>query len=221
VLPVPEPIPGTSFFPGGYGLWHPKGGFPLPRFPIGGIMILGHDFHSESGYRASLARGRESATQPTWRNLVDLLGRAEVPVEECFFTNYYMGLRAGTATTGMFPGADDAGFVSHCREFFLEQVRTQRPRVILTLGIHVPPGIAPLSPQLALWNRKRGLLHLDAAGPVQPNVSFSRLPDFATTVVALTHPSQRQASVRHRRYKQLAGDAAELLMLREARDASE
>jgi hypothetical protein len=37
-----------------------------------------------------------------------------------------------------------------------------------------------------------------------------------TSLVALTHPSMRHASVRHREYRGRSGDAAELLMLREA-----
>src|SRR5688572_23127445 len=99
VLKVPHPIIGTAFFPGGFGLWNPKSTYPLPDFPIGGVMVLGHDFHSEAGYHESVARGAESLRQPTWRNLLNVLGRAEITPENCFFTNVYMGLRAGTATT--------------------------------------------------------------------------------------------------------------------------
>src|SRR6476620_3465173 len=76
VVRVPEPIPGLAFFPGGYGLWDTGPDRPLPDFPVGGVMVLGHDFHSEAGYRDSLARGRESPTQPTWRNLLALLNAA-------------------------------------------------------------------------------------------------------------------------------------------------
>jgi len=216
VLRVPTAIMGTSFFPGGYGLWNPTGEMPLAAFPIGGIMLLGHDFHSESGYRASLARGSESLTQPTWRSLLDVLRRASVPLEQCFFTNYYMGLREGTETTGPFPGATDRAFVTHCRAFLLDQLRTQRPRLVITLGVNTPWGIAPLSKDLTEWGRQRGLRHLDAAGPVRRGVRFEGVSEFATTIVALTHPSMRHASVRHRRYGGMAGDAAEMSMLSDA-----
>ena len=57
VVAVPQPIPGTAFFPGGYGLWRPDASEPLPPFPKRGVMVLGHDFDSQSGYRESLARG--------------------------------------------------------------------------------------------------------------------------------------------------------------------
>lgn len=216
VLEVPGAIPGTSFFPGGYGLWGAEAGRPLPEFPFRGVMVLGHDFHSKAGYEASVERGRESINQPTWRNLVDVLTRAAIPLERCFFTNYYMGLREGTETTGPFPGAGDESFVSHCNSFFIDQLRTQRPQLLITLGIYVPFAIAPLSPDLNDWGSHRGIKHLDSARPVRKAVRFFGLPDLATTIVALIHPSQRHASLRHRRYARSVGDEAEVAMLRDA-----
>lgn len=215
VLAVPTAIPGVAFFPGGYGLWRPNVGAPLPEFPVGGVMILGHDFHSESGYQASLRRGRESETQPTWRVLLALLQRVDVQPTRCFFTNVYMGLRAGENTTGPFPGARDHTFVDHCVRFLEEQVLLQRPAVIITLGVNVPPLLARLSPDLHLWSAGRGLRHLDTVGPVHSHVRVGTAPSVETRVVALTHPSMRHASVRHRRYEGQSGDAAELRMLRE------
>jgi hypothetical protein len=212
VLPVQTPIAGTSFFPGGFGLIVEEGQ-TLPKFPRGGTMVLGHDFHSEHGYRDSLARGFEKATQPTWRNLRIVLGDAQIPVSSCFFTNFFMGLRAGVATTGTFPGAADTEFVDRCRNFLLRQLEAQRPTLVLTLGIHTPYYLAPLSPQLAVWGTRRGLKHLDATGPVQFDVRFPALPSYSTTVVALTHPSLRHASVRHRSFEGVTGTAAELRML--------
>jgi hypothetical protein len=98
VLAVREPIPGIAFFPGGYGLWRPDVSRPLPPFPVGGVMVLGHDFHSEVGYEESLARGRKSESQPTWRQLIRLLCQVGIDPTRCFFTNVYLGLRAGAAT---------------------------------------------------------------------------------------------------------------------------
>lgn len=218
VIPVDEAIQGTAFFPGGYGLWKSSPG-TLPDFPIGGTMILGHDFHSEVGYRASLKRGAESESQPTWRNLLALLTEADIAPSECFFTNVFMGLRAGSATTGTFPGAADAIFVAHCRRFLLRQIEMQRPTLILTLGVHAPRMLAPLSTDLAPWAEGKGLRHLDRVGPVRFDVRFSDLPTFRTTVVALVHPSLRPASVRYRRYGTATGADAELLMIRDGRAA--
>jgi len=131
-----------------------------------------------------------------------------------------MGLRAGTATTGMFPGASDPAFVAHCQNFFLEQLRAQRPSLVLTLGVHVPSVIGALSPELAPWAGSRGLKHLDVVGPVQTGTTFRGVKDLRTTVVALIHPSLRHASLRHRRYGAAAGAEAELAMLRDGLSAA-
>ncbi len=216
VVPVPEPIRGTAFFPGGYGIWNPSASWPLPSFPIGGVMLLGHDFHSEAGYLASLKRGAESPKQPTWRNLMQLLDEVGILPRNCFFTNAFMGLRAGRATTGSFPGAADPQFVAHCRRFLVRQLQVQRPSLVLTLGVNAPRVLAPLSPELAPWTDGHGLKHLDRTGPVRRDVTFPGVPDFRTAVVALTHPSLRTASVRYRRYRDETGAQAELLMLRDA-----
>lgn len=210
VIPVPQAIPGTAFFPGGDGLFKDK---CIPEFPVGGIMILGHDFHSETGYAASLKRGEERLSDPTWRNLVALLGEASIEPESCFFTNFYMGLRAGNATTGVFPGAKDKSFVQRCRDFFLFQLRLQKPRAVLVLGKHVPPLLAPLAPQLTPWAKAKSLLAIDAAdAAVITNVRFA--DDLApTNMVVLTHPSLRHANLKRRHYKGFSAQEAELAMM--------
>ncbi len=123
VIAVPEPISGLAFFPGGFGLWGMAAQRPLPPLPAGGVMVLGHDFHSEAGYQASRRSGGERLTLPTWRNLLKVLNAAGIAPEQCFFTNLYMGLRAGDTTTGSFPGATDSVFVEHCRAFLAQLPR--------------------------------------------------------------------------------------------------
>lgn len=218
VLPVPKPIVGTAFFPGGFGLWNPSGKLPLPPFPKGRVMILGHDFHSEDGYQQSVDRGCESENQPTWRNLLELLERAEIRPEGCFFTNVFMGLRAGRATTGVFPGTSNEAFVQHCKNFLLLQLDTQRPSLVITLGVTAPWILGSLSPQLSAWAEQRGLRNLNDANAVHTGVSFKGLADFSTTVVALIHPSQRAANLRHRTFNGQRGDEAEMTMLRTAKE---
>jgi hypothetical protein len=221
VVPVPWPIIGTAFFPGGIGLWNPKKQYPLPKFPLGKVMVLGHDFHSETGYCESLSRGAESDNQPTWRNLRELFGLAGIALEECFFTNIYMGLRAGSATTGVFPGACDATFVSHCQRFLVKQLATQRPALIITLGVNVPAILGPLSPVLRqAWGNAQTLRDLNNESAVLTAVNFARIPRFSTTAVALIHPSQRHASLHHREYKSLIGNDAEIRMLKDGLEIS-
>ena len=220
VVAVPVPISGLAFFPGGFGLWGATAGRPLPPLPLGGVMVLGHDFHSEAGYQASRRAGGERLTLPTWSNLLKVLAATGIPAERCFFTNLYMGLRAGTETTGPFPGVTDQLFVAHCRTFLIEQLRVQRPALVLSLGVHVPPVLGALSPELRSWAEGKGLRHLDAVGPVRVEVTFPGLEGYRTTVVALIHPSLRHASLRHRRYGSVVGADAELAMLRDGMTAA-
>lgn len=215
VEPVPQRIPGLAFFPGGAGLWAVEAERPLPPFPVGGVMVLGHDFHSRKGYDKSFGNGAESKSMPTWRNLVPVLEAGGVSLESCFFTNFYMGLRSGTKTTGKFPGAGDPPFVAHCERFFLRQLDAQRPALIITLGVHVPKAISGLSEELGDWSAVTNLKELDAR-PVRSGVTFRGMPSYQTTIVALTHPSQRGLNVRRRRYCGIAGADAEVAMLRQA-----
>lgn len=222
VVAVPSLIAGTAFFPGGRGLWQEGARESLPPLVEGGFMVLGHDFHSEWGYRASLQRGAEPMTQPTWRGLNALLKRAAIHPEICFFTNFYMGLRAGTAATGVFPGAKDAAFRSRCLDFLREQLATARPRVVLTLGRFVPPLIAALAKGLAQWHGAPSLARIDGAGALRRDVIVPlRNGDLVTTFVALTHPSLRHLGVVRRRYvdrdgRPHLGEHAENAMLQEA-----
>ena len=213
-------ITGTAFFPGGAGLWGVTKDAELPSFPERGVMVLGHDFHSEDAFRQSLEKGTEVPGNPTWRNLLELLQDAEIKPEQCFFTNCYMGLRCGRGTTGRFPGSADAGFVNRCRSFLLRQISIQRPQVILTLGVWVPPFIAPLSQHLEQWAAASSLTAMDEIGPVVREVVFRELDDHTCSVAALTHPSLRPANVRRRRFNALAGYSAELAIVRAAMKSS-
>ena len=229
VVALPARLPRTGFFPGGAGLWGAQEGQPLPDMPRAGVMVLGHDFHSELGFAKSVAEGAEVRAapsdpacrhSPTWSTLLSFLGEAGIQPEECFFTNAYMGLREGAGTTGQFPGSKNPPFVARCQTFFRHQVRAQQPRIVLALGAWVPAFLAPLADRLHPWTAIRSLAGIDAVGPVQHGVSFG--DDMAPcSVVALTHPSLRAPNVGRRTYSGAHGHAAELKMVLEAMSASE
>lgn len=224
VVPVPGRIPGIAFFPGGAGLWGASPNAPLPTMPVGGIMVLGHDFHSEAGFRQSLAQGTEVVdgpqpghrTPPTWTGLRQLFGEVGIALESCFFTNAYMGLRKGDGTTGRFPGSLDKEYIGRSRAFLLRQIASQQPSVILTLGTWVPSFIAPLSPQLTHWKNVGSIKKLDDMGPVVHDVTFPGTSAKPCAVAALTHPSLRSANINRRHYKGVQGHASEVMMIRDA-----
>jgi uracil-DNA glycosylase len=219
VVPVPPRLEGPGFFPGSAGLWGAKPHHPLPPMPMGGVMILGHDWGSECDYAQDLATHGELLHSPTSRTLLWLLEQVPIPVHACFFTNVYMGLRAGNAKiTGRFPGARSPHFVHQCQTFLVKQIAAQRPHLIVTLGVHVPAVIAPLSAELAGWAHCKSFQALDRHGPpLIPTVYFPEPINVSTTMAALTHPSLWHRCVRERRYGTLQGKEAELQMLHEAR----
>ena len=213
VVAVPKQILGTSFVPGGTGLWC-EGNSEVPHLPVGGVMVLGHDFHNVAGYEWSHLNVAENLESPTWKHLLKLLKRVPISLERCFFTNIYMGLCEGDATTGRFPGSLCPNFKQRCREFFIKQIEMQRPSVILALGKWVPEFLASLSPQLHPWIPCRTLKAIDSAGlPLRRGVSFTGVSDHECVVVSLVHPCFRPSNINRRTWKDLRGDAAELEML--------
>jgi uracil-DNA glycosylase len=214
VRAVPEQIAGTSFFPGGTGLWC-ENAQVVPPMPVGGVMLLGHDFHSVAGYEWSRKNIAENLESPTWRNLLALLRAVPVALESCFFTNAYMGLREGARTTGPFAGACDAAYVARCRGFLIRQLQVQRPHLILALGTAVPPFLAALSPHLAQWKTWNNFRALDAARLCVIQSASFPAANHVCGVVALTHPCLRGSNVFRRRWRAYKGDRGELEMVRE------
>jgi len=134
-----------------------------------------------------------------------------------------MGLIKGNKQTAKFPGANNAKYLKWCRPFFIEQLKTQFPKLIIVLGRPACEFLAAMSNSLASWRTCTNWQELDTsfAGPVVTNVSFTRLPyaqlpGWSTVVVALVHPSYRGRNVKYRSYGGLTGDSAEQAMLKDA-----
>ncbi len=194
VVPTTARIAGTAFFPGGSGLFLEGRGQNAVQFPCGGVTVLGHNFDSEAGFRASLLRGSEQLTTGTWGNLLALLKAAEVPLQRCFFTNAYMGLCRGEDNFD-YRGRDYEPFKRACLSFLQVQIGIQRPRLIVTLGKHVPPTLAQLSPDLSAWNLPDLTFRRIDATPVVEAARFTLNDgsEHTAAVVAITHPSMPNA----------------------------
>lgn len=212
VCAVPRAIPGTAFFPGGYGLWREEEADRV-ALPRGGVMVVGQDFHSATGYRKWFALGTEWPHVVTWRGLRPVLERAGLTMRECFFTNAYMGLRIGAKATGDFPGRADRAFVDRCHGFLLYQIEAVRPRLIVTLGKPAFQAIGTIGEGLGEWQSSRTFRELDGAGAVRAGRFVNGRE---AVVAALLHPSLRAASLRHRRWKSTSGEEAEHGLLRTA-----
>jgi hypothetical protein len=125
-------IQGTSFFPGGAGLWRGRqsGGVLPEYFPPGPLMFVGHNFDSQRNYDISLARGGEVEGQ-FWTRLLRILEAARVAPEACFFTNALMGLKPGKAE-GAVPSVP--GYKEECQEFLKRQIEIVQPCALVALG---------------------------------------------------------------------------------------
>ncbi|WP_374536798.1 uracil-DNA glycosylase family protein [Chitinimonas taiwanensis] len=214
VVPVYGRIMGTSFFPGGDGLW--KEGNKNEDLTIEGIMVVGHNFDNVTGFHKSLQKGKEPKTCPTWRNITNFLKEAEVDLENCFFTNVYVGLMQSDSNVGVFPGSKSEEFKKQCIDFLEYQISIQRPSIILTLGGFVPALISRLSSDLGDWInvQKIGMLDLIEKQMIE-DAKFCN-GTVTSTVIALTHPALRHLNVKHRKYGDVAGHDAEIAMLRHA-----
>lgn len=74
---------------------------------------------------------------------------------ECFFTNAYVGLKAGEDPIGLLPGDRDDDFRAWCRTYLEYQVEVMRPRAIATLGSDARRFVATMAPQLGGWSTSR------------------------------------------------------------------
>ena len=150
--------------------------------------------------------GRSGRCAPG-RTLYRLLEAAGLDSHECFFTNAFVGLKAGDDPTGRFPGADDADFRSWCRHFLEDQIELKRPRVVATLGSDARRFVAALAPELTGRAPQRTPL---------PQIVLVLLGSQPTAFAALLHPSGYHVSLGRRRYRDFTGLQAEAELLRDA-----
>ncbi len=212
VAPFRFQIQGTSFFPGGVGVLSDDRG--LGRFPHGGTMVLAHDWGTSMDFERYSAEGRESVANPTWRRLLPFLSGVGISHGDCFFTNFFVGVRQTGPGTGEFPGARDIDYVKRCKDFVVTQIQEQRPKLILVLGVYVPRLLAPAAIGLTAWKDASSFSEIDRehAGALR-KVRFPSA-DHTCSVVSLVHPSYRHLNVRHRRWRKFKGEEAEVQMTR-------
>ena len=124
---------GRAFFPGGKGTLDNSDTISNKR-----IMILGQDQDNEVNFKKSVARGGENVeTGKTWQNLRLFLKSVGIDENDCFFTNAIMGVRKNGKNTGKSPAFTDKGYIAQCRKFLIYQIETQKPKLIIVLGLRV------------------------------------------------------------------------------------
>lgn len=218
VEPYPKLVSGvekmlliTAFFPGGKGLWMEDNTEICPN-----ILVLGQDFSTLEDYKRMVRYESTDLGCPTWRELIKLFAEAHVNLNQCFFSNVFMGLRITDSMIGRFPGSKDKGFVKRNIEFLLCQLEVIKPPVIITLGRPASEMLSELSEDLKKDWKKGEALSL-------PNNGLKhgiRIGEQIHTCIALEHTSMRNSNVKRRRYTnekgEFSGSMAEVEMLRDA-----
>ena len=199
IVAVSQPrIKGLAFFPGGDGLYK-KVEDDEPKFPIGGIMILGQDFDNQINFEKSKLAGSEmdkKKSNATWRNLLEILNEVNSDVKnKCFYTNAIMGLRSkeskNTGKSIAFKKGSEK-FLEKNREFFLTQLRTQKPKAIIGLGGYIPMFLSSLASDLSDYNKTDSLKDI---GKIHTGVKFKDIAGYQTDIGFITHPSMYYANV--------------------------
>lgn len=207
-------IQGPGFFPGSTGIVVGTKVLASRR-----IMVLGQDQDNQKGHDKSEAKGDELYSK-TWTNMTDLFGQAQIDIEDCFFTNFIMGVRVNSKrNTGPSPALAHPAFMVACSAFFIQQLVMQRPKVILCLGMIPFKLLSLVSTGLRL--RSIGIdtfKELDARGMnVIQDVRFDSLPEERFLLVPLCHPSYPQNS--RLRFRENRGAySSEVELLKEVRE---
>ncbi len=209
---VPQMLPDTAFFPGGSGLWLDEPGSDLPD-----VLVLANDFGmwtDHAGYLAGVGRDLDT---PTWRELISLAGDANLDLGRCFFSNATMGLRTVGNSTNDNSAHKDSAFRLRNSEFLRYQIELLSPRLVIALGKSSVRHIASLAPSQFRVKANFSYSYLDKNGlSWRRGVKIGRVH---TDIVSMLHPCLRIANQRFRTYKDLAGDAAEKRLLRDALEA--
>jgi uracil-DNA glycosylase len=173
-------------------------------------MFVGQDWGCDGSLPDLVADKDADIKSGTGKNLHDLLNKAEIPLEECFFTNALFGVREGKENTGTSPGWKDPKFVGDCAEALKAQIAAVRPRGIICLGRDAPVLLAGLMSECAPWKKAESFKEIDSNGHTV--VSVTSLPGIDVAAILL-HPSFRWVNLRHRSYRGLVKQEAELKIL--------
>ena len=208
LVPVPRQLPGLGFFPGGDGLWKaPDQSEPTNRKPKP-IMIVGSTFGSLAELGSIPFEEDRLDSRKTWAPLISLLQAAGIAPDQCFFTNAYPGVLAGTGNVvTLHPAKLDSRYLKEARDFFQEQLKLMQPRIVVFLGLLAPFVLGERILQQCGWaqmlhpseGKIQSITKVDEAGMSHcPNVRISGLSHPVTLALVL-HPCHRTPNLKLRR----------------------
>lgn len=220
------PVMDYAFFPGGNGL---RDGINAKKFPLSGALILGSDFGcstkfvTESGELVN--KRSDERGGPTWKPMLELLFRASIDCNKCFYSNAWPFLHKPSDENGDSndnPPVNiwlrDAELMDACKSFFWFTLKTMNPRFVIALGKGPAAFLGECWPnQLGFWRfnpeRKWGTFSWgDLDELFTGEVPFDGRP---VLCIAVTHPSKSRLNARHRRHP-YQGIEGEVRLLAEA-----
>jgi len=184
-LPAVGGLPGPAFFPEGFGMSRVaqcRNDYPT-------IIAVGHNFGCEA-YRNQIQPAGREDDKATWRNLDSLLLQAGSNPDQCFRTNWFIGLLPGSQQIGRFLRKPDHDYEHACRSLLAKQIQEINPTAILLLGPEVASRAYGLIPALAPWRGAEKWIDIDQS-TIGHSVRDAEIPaaGLRTNVVALLHPS--------------------------------
>jgi len=204
-------ISGIGFFPGGNGTIN------LEEMPNDKpFMILGQDQDNITGFQKTInSKDGNEIYSSTWRNMRNLLESSGIDENDCFFTNFLMGIRKNDSNVGTSPAFMYPDFLAACADIFIDQLKMQMPKGIICLGLIPFQLLGLVSRTLLLKNvgmtafrdidiRETSLLE---------GIEFEQFPGFKTNVAVIYHPSYRKLNAKNRNYNNTEGDKAEIVLL--------
>ncbi|MFM9947217.1 MAG: uracil-DNA glycosylase family protein [Saprospiraceae bacterium] len=208
---IGKKISGIGFFPGGNGTIN------LEEMPNDKpFMILGQDQDNVIGFEKTInAKGGNETYSSTWRNMLVLLKESGIKENDCFFTNFLMGIRKNDSNVGTSPAFMHPDFLAACADIFIDQLKMQRPKGIICLGLRPFQLLGLVSRTILLKNigmttfrdidiRETSLLK---------GIEFEQFPGFKTNVAVIYHPSYRKLNAKNRNYNNTEGNKAEIVLL--------
>ncbi len=177
-----------GFFPAGSGFWEGKETLLNDKT----VLILGQDFNNEvefEKYEKDKEKSEDPDKNKTWRNLKTLLSELQIKLDDCFFSNVYMGLRKGNLSNkGACPGVQNEAYRVSCEEFLKNQINAVEPSLIILLGFEPLKAIRKVFPkELAEWNNVKTTSEIVLSNDKQ--VIVANINNKNVKVAFVIHPS--------------------------------
>jgi hypothetical protein len=116
---------GLSFFPG-------HRGFLGSSFPVGGVMLVANNFDNLANWLKYESDPSAVDDSRTSKNMRKILAAASVALEDCWFTNYALGVMDRPTSQYEFPRRIREQL--ELARVFRECVDIMRPRLIVAMG---------------------------------------------------------------------------------------